>query len=380
VSIIDRERYFTSLPREYYLDADRFERELERVWFEQWFYVGHVSQIPAPGDWFTSELQSESFVITRDQTGAIHALLNTCRHRGLRLCDGETGHARRLVCPYHSWSYGLDGCLLNATRQPDGESFSYAELGLKRAHVDVWKGFIFISLAGSRPKPVAEMIGPEYAALMDKIEPEKLRIAHTVVYDLAANWKLLLENGVECYHCVGVHPEFCVTLDTASMTGYYGGTMTLDTVQGLTIPLDSNVESLSRDGKYVSSKLLGEFGRGLERTGSFSEGFMTQPGYCWGTFHADYGMVASTLPVSPVASKMICQWFVRDDAEEGVDYDLDKVVEIWDITNRQDVAILERQQLGLSSRFYEPGPNSVTQEPGIHASLQLYLSMMGETV
>lgn len=379
MSIIDHGKYFSSLPREYYLSEDRFQKELTDIWHRQWVYVGHVSQIPTRGDYITYQIGNESVMVVRGQDDQVFANLNTCRHRGLRLCNQEFGKVgRRIVCPYHSWSYDLDGTLVKATRQEDGEFFDYKDFSLVAAHVDVWQGFIFVSLADEAPKPVASTIDAESTAAMARLEPLRLKVATEIVYDVEADWKLLLENGVECYHCPSVHPEFCVVLDAEEMSDYYDQDMLPDLVQGLVIPVKKELDSLSMDGSYVSRKLLGEFDRGVEVPRDFGAGWMTQPGYAWAGFHPDYGMVANCLPVAPGRSKMICQWFVHEDAVEGVDYDLDDLVKIWDVTNNQDVEIQERQQMGLRSNKYTPGPNSYTQEPGIHASLRLYLDMMGE--
>ena len=378
MSVIDHENYFTSLPREYYLDEGRYTDELAQVWGQQWIYAGHVSQIPKSGDYFTYEVGTENILVVRngDDVNAVH---NVCRHRGLQLCNQPTGRVgRRIVCPYHSWSYGLDGKLLKATRQADGEFFDYKDFSLFPIHVSVWQGFIFISLAEVAPAPVASMIDDKANADMAILDPLRLKVAHEITYVADANWKLLLENGVECYHCPSVHPEFCVSLDSQEMSDYYEEDYVGDLVQGLVIPVKRELESLSMDGSYVSKKLLGEFGRGTPVPEDFGAGFMTQPGYAWGGFHPDYGMVASTLPISATRTKMVCWWFVHEDAVEGVDYNVDELVKLWDVTNHQDLHIQERQQVGLTSQRYVPGPNSPSQEPGIRAALRKYLQMMGE--
>ena len=378
MSVIDHENFFTSLPREYYLDEGRYADEVSRIWNTQWVYAGHVCQIPKRGDYFTFEVGTESILVIRgdDEVRAVH---NVCRHRGLQLCDQPTGRLpRRIASPYHSWSYGLDGQLLNATRQADGEFFDYRDFGLFDVHVSVWQGFIFVCLADDAPPAVGSMIDEKATADMAILDPTRLKIAHEITYYADANWKLLLENGVECYHCPSVHPEFCVSLDAQEMSDYYEEDYVGDLVQGLVIPVKRELESLSMDGRYVSRKLLGEFGRGTPVPDDFGAGFMTQPGYCWGGFHPDYGMVASTLPISATRSKMICWWFVHEDAVEGVDYDVDELIKLWDITNIQDLHIQERQQRGLTSQRYVPGPNSPSHEPGIRAALRKYLQMMGE--
>lgn len=378
-SVIEHGTYFTSLPREYYLDAQRFKDEIERVWCEQWVYSGHVSQLARVGDYIILDILDESLIITRSSESEISAFHNVCRHRGLRLCETASGHfGPRIVCPYHAWSYGRDGRLLKATKQDDGVYFDYKDWGLNKAHVSIWQGFIFASMADKAPAPVATMMDAKSTADMELIEPHRMKIAFEKTYEAESNWKLLLENGVECYHCPSVHPEFCVALNAKAMADYYAEDYLPDLVQGLVIPVKGELESLSMDGKYISKKLLGEFGRGTPIPYEFGTGFMTQPGYAWGGFHPDYGMVASTLPVSATRTIMICQWFVHEDAVEGVDYDIDEMIKIWDITNNQDLAIQERQQRGVSGRRYLPGPNSPTQEPGIRAALRKYLEMMGE--
>ena len=147
MNVINHGKYFTSLPREYYFSEDRFKEEMIKVWGEQWIYVGHISQVPERGDYFTFDVANESLIITRSSQTEIKAFFNVCRHRGLKLCDKPSGHfQRRIVCPYHSWTYGIDGKLLTATQQPDGEAFDYKDWSLFEAQVNVWQGFIFISM------------------------------------------------------------------------------------------------------------------------------------------------------------------------------------------------------------------------------------------
>lgn len=380
MNVINHGKYYTSLPRDYYISETRFAEEMLKVWGQQWIYVGHISQVAERGDYFTFDMAGQSLIITRVSENEIKAYFNVCRHRGLKLCDKPSGHfQRRIVCPYHSWTYSIDGKLLTATQQPDGEAFDYKDFSLFEAHINIWQGFIFVSMADKAPNPVAGMIDAKSTADMARVEPEKLKVAYEYVYETNSNWKLLLENGVECYHCTHVHPEFCQTLDVSQMSGYYADDYVPDLVQGIIIPVRHGLETLSIDGKFVSKKLLGEFGRGAPIPADFGAGFMTQPGYCWSDFHPDHGFVGNCLPVSPTKSRMVCQWFVREDAVEGVDYDIENMIKLWDVTGKQDLAILDRQQAGLTSTRYVPGPNSPSQEPGIRLALEKYLMMMGET-
>ena len=379
MSLIEHEKYFTSLPREYYMSERRFADEVDRVWCQQWVYAGHVSQIPRVGDYIILDIGNESLIVTRTSETEIGAFHNVCRHRGLRLCESAKGHfGPIIVCPYHAWSYGRDGQLLKAREQIDGAQFDYKDWGLNKAHVSIWQGFIFTSMADEAPLPLDTMIDAKTTADMALLEPHRMKIVYEKTYEADANWKLLLENGVECYHCPTVHPEFCLSLDAKAMADYYAEDYLPGLVQGLVIPVKGELESLSMDGKYVSKKLLGAFGRGLPVPYEFGTGFMTQPGYAWGGFHPDYGMVAGTIPISATRTIMTCQWFVHEDAIEGEDYDIEELIKIWDVTNIQDLHIQERQQRGIAGRRYIPGPNSPTQEPGIRSALRKYLEMMGE--
>ena len=378
MSVIDRGQYFTSLPQSYYISEAQFALDVDRVWRRQWLYAGHVSQVQSPGDFFTFNFLDDSLIIVRTQSGEVRAFYNTCRHRGMRLCEGP-GHARRIVCPYHSWTYSLEGQLLTASRQQGELTIDYSDLGLVPVQVSVWQGLIFVTFSPDPLREVEAMVGPEGTAEMARLEPEKMKVIHEAVYRTAANWKLLLENGVECYHCTTVHPEFCQVLDPAGMTGYYSADYIPELVQELVLPIQYGKDTLSLDGNLVSKKLLGEFGRGKPIAPDYSgTGFMTQPGYSWGDFHPDHAMIANCYPVGPLQSDFVVSWLVHEDAVEGVDYEVDKVIALWDITHRQDAETLERQQRGILSSVYTPGPDSATAEPGIKVALDLYLNMLGE--
>lgn len=378
MSVIDRDQYFTSLPQSYYTSDEQFAEDVEKIWRRQWIYAGHVSQVKEPGDTFTFDFLNESVIVVRAQDGVVRAFHNSCRHRGMRLCDGAS-HNRRIVCPYHAWTYGLDGTLLTASLQQGELTLDHSELGLVPVQLSVWQGLIFVSFSPEPLREVEEMVGPVGTANMARLEPEKMKIIKEVVYPTAANWKLLYENGVECYHCTSVHPEFCQVLDPGGMTGYYSDDLVTELVQELVLPIQYGKDTLSLDGNLVSQKLCGEFGRGTPIPPDYSgSGFMTQPGYTWGDFHPDHAMIANCFPVGPLQSEFVVTWLVHEDAVEGVDYEVDKVIELWDITHRQDAATLTHQQRGILSSAYTPGPDSATAEPGIKTGLELYLKMLEE--
>jgi phenylpropionate dioxygenase-like ring-hydroxylating dioxygenase large terminal subunit len=376
VSVLSDSKIVTSLPQHYYVSDEQFNEDVEKIWRRQWLYAGHVSQVASAGDHFTFTFLNESLVIVRTKDHDIRAYHNVCGHRGMRLCEGE-GHARRLVCPYHSWSYSLEGELLAVSQQQEGVTIDRRKLALSQVQVSVWQGLIFVNFS---PDPLAEvhdLVGPAGTEAMARLEPERMKIIHRHVYPTMANWKLLLENGVECYHCPTVHDEFCKVLDPSAMTGYYADDYNNNLVQELVIPLQYGKDSLTLTGEVASKKLLGEFGRGKAIPPDYSgTGFMTQPGYTWGDFHPDHAMIATCFPTGPTSSEFAAYWLVHEDAVEGVDYDLADVIGLWATTHPQDARTLERQQAGIRSSAYKPGPFNSNAEPAITGALDLYMQML----
>jgi Rieske 2Fe-2S family protein len=375
---IDQGAYFTSLPQPYYLSPSLYEEELEAVWGRQWLFAGHVSQIPEPGDFFTFEIARESLILIRGDDGAVHALYNVCRHRGFRICDPtQGGHMKRILCPYHAWQYGRDGELLHAPKHADGDPFAYTDYGLHEAAVEVWQGFIFVHLS-DQPLP---SIGAELAAAdesMGMLQPERMKIVKTIEYPCAANWKLLMENELECYHCAPSHPELCNTLSLAEMHAHHNEWGPDRPYFYSWMPLKNGAKSLTMDGETVVKMPFGDYAEGREMPGGFASGFLIQPTCTFAMFYVDHGITAKLIPNSVGETVLVGDWFVHEDAVEGVDYDLDELVGLWDITHRQDIELANRQQLGIGSRKYAPGPDSKRYEPGIESALNLYLEMVGD--
>jgi Rieske 2Fe-2S family protein len=327
------------------------------------------------------ELLGESVIVTRGGDGGVGAFFNVCRHRGSRVCAEGGGNAARFVCPYHQWTYRADdGRLLAAPGLAEGDGVDYAAWGLHRAQVDVWHGLVFVGLGEEPLDPLSPALDACASDLLT-VDLESVKLAHEERYDIHANWKLVLENSVECYHCAANHPELCATMDrramyaaledaTASQTTANGGRHDrfLFAVGGF--PLKPGMKTLSPDGEFVCTKLLGEPG--------FGAGFSLVPVNTHVYFHADYGRVMHATPVSKLLTRWVTQWFVAADAVEGVDYDRERVVSVMDATTRQDVALTESVQRGVASRRYVPGPISIEREPGMRAALGSYFALMGE--
>ena len=195
-----------TLPADRYISQENFDRERERFFARGWIGVGRTEWIASAGDYFLAEPAGESLIVTRDRSGAVHAFYNVCRHRGTKMCTQSTGRfVGSIQCPYHAWTYGLDGALNAARNMDDVPGFDRGDFPLKEARVALWDGFIFVNLT---PEP--EPFERTFAPLIDRFsrwDLDRLRTGHSIEYDLACNWKLVFQNYSECYHCPLVHPQ-----------------------------------------------------------------------------------------------------------------------------------------------------------------------------
>ena len=364
----------TGLARDSYVSEAIFEAEVRRIFLQQWMFVAHESQLARPGDFVVDEVAGESFVVVRDGAGQVHALLNTCRHRGYRFCEAAQGYVRRFVCPYHQWTYDLDGHLVHVPGSPNGHHLDYTEWGLHRAHVEVWHGLVFVSLAESPPPPLTPALDV-LAADMVPARPEHLREALCESYEVEANWKVLLENYLECYHCRGQHPELCASMaldamyaTTAGWTGPYLGGST---------PLKPGHVTMSLDGRLVSTP-LGDYASLDELPDGLGGGFVIVPLLSRLICHADHMIVHVLRPVDVRRSRWETRWYVAADAVEGVDYDVEALTAVWCATNRQDIPLCEGTYRGVRSRRFVPGPLHPERESAVRAALDLYEELMAE--
>lgn len=371
-TIIQHPRYFTSLPRDYYVAPETYEHEIDRVFKRQWLYAGHVSQVRETGDYFSRMVAGESLVFTRDGEGQVHAFYNVCRHRGSLLCDdGSRGRAKALVCPYHQWSYKMDGSLRNAPGARDGQYFDYADWGLQEALCDTHYGSIWVWLGDPAEAPnLAEVLAPGVSdvATLESLEPEKMKVAHEVRLVIDANWKLVLENFLECHHCASAHPTLSASCEVPEFFQPAGG----QTEEQPFFPLRPGMKTFSVDGEWVSKKPLGA--GHVERLNC---GYFHVPIFVGLTLFADHGSSLDLTPLDHERTQVINQWFVHEDAVEGRDYDLDTLTKVVHVTLMEDVALTERTQRGVRSSKYVPGPNQPDREYLIESVLNNYLELMG---
>ena len=358
-----------TLPRAAYCSNATFEREREAIFARDWICVAREERVAEIGDYVLCDVAGESLIVVRARDGVVRAFFNVCRHRGTRLCDEPEGRfAGAIVCPYHAWSYGLDGELVAARLMDDVTDFDRGAYPLREATTASWGGFTFVSFA-ARPEPFASA----FAALAGRFDPWNLaglRTARTIVYDIACNWKLVFQNYNECYHCPVIHPQLEALSDSHSGRN--------DLHEGRILGGYSTL----RDGKS-----------GLTTTGTTARPPIATVGrddpsrvYYYSIFpsvlvslHPDHVMVHFVRPVAVDRTIVTCAWLFEPATREAADFDPDDAVTFWDRTNRQDWAIAERTQLGVASRAYEPGPYA--QSEGLLAAFDRhYLASLDETV
>ena len=347
----------TTLPRQFFTDPDLYRRELDRFYFHRWICAGRTDQIPRAGDYFTRTVADDSIIVTRDGSGEIHALFNVCRHRGTQLCEQSEGHfVDRIQCPYHSWTYDLAGRLLVAPHM--APEFCKDQYPLHRAGCEVWDGHVFVHLGQvgqvGRVGPVGEA-----ASLRDQLAdlPERfaawrmadLRLGHRAVYEVKANWKLIVLNYNECLHCPNLHPTLnklhhYLSADNVEPTACYcGGAM----------GFRDGVETMSMDGKRRRRYLPG-----LSESQRQQVSYFTIYPNLLLSLHPDYMLTHTLWPRAHNRTEIICELHFHPDEIAGPDFHADDAIEFWDLTNREDWWISEQSQAGINSRVYEPGPYS----------------------
>jgi len=377
-----------SLDQPFYTDPAVFERDLERVFRRYWLFAGHSAQIPHPGDYFTYAIGDDSVIVLRGDDGQARALYNTCRHRGSAICTEPSGHVKKLVCPYHQWVYERDGALAAARFMP--EDFDKSGFGLHRAPLREVEGLIFLSLADDPPD--FDPVEQDYRPYLKPYGLTRAKICHRARYNLRTNWKLITENFRECYHCGGGHPEYCRAVIGASMkdspeemqavwkerTEHWQRLgletravhFTPDTWHHVTrYPFRPGFVSESLDGKPVAP-LMGDL---TDRdAGVFA--IVQYPNF-WLEASSDYCWTMRTTPLAPTRTLVDLAWLVREDAVEGVDYEVERVIAFWKATGEQDWKLCEDNQAGVHSSRYRPGPYAPC-ESGVETFIQWYLKQM----
>jgi glycine betaine catabolism A len=349
-----------TLPQQYFVSDEVFRQEQEQIFSKQWLLVGHQSQVANAGDYFLVSVPPssdyaaarESLIVIRDKSGVIHGFYNVCRHRGTRLKEDACGHASAIQCPYHAWTYGLDGRLIGAPHMDEVPGFDKADYSLRAVRLALWEGFIFVNL-DENAMPLEEWFAP-LNGKFSHWNMSILRPAKRIEYDVRANWKLMFENYSECYHCPGVHPMLAKVspYDSAqndlSEGPFLGGFMKINRGAGLTM-----------SGKACALPVGGIMrGEGEEAEDDGLVFYYSIFPNMLLSLHPEYVMVHQLWPKSPERTLIVCDWFFHPDAFNRPDFKPDDAIEFWDMTNKQDWHVCELSQQGIASRAYEPGPYS----------------------
>jgi Rieske 2Fe-2S family protein len=350
------ESLISTLPGHFYTDPQVFALEQAKIFEDMWFCAIRASDIPTPGSFRTVQVGSESIIISRSRKGEVRAFFNICRHRGIKLCMEDAGDVgRAFQCPYHAWTYDLDGKLIaapNLTKMPDIDRQEY---GLKKVHLREWLGYVWVSLADEPPsfsdtvlKEVVDRLGE--LANLEHYEVEGLAVGKRIVYDVKANWKLIIENFMECYHCATIHPELTEVLPEfadglAAQFFVNHGAAFGDDIKGFTIDGSEGLDEIGtidpdQERKYYAITIKPQV-------------FVNMvPDHI--IFHRMYPMAADRTIVE-------CDWlYLPSVVEQGKD--VTKSVELFDRVNRQDFDACERCQPAMSSRVYRNGGVLVPSE------------------
>lgn len=361
-----------ALAQGFYASQDVFERDVEAIMMQEWHFAALANEIPETGNYKIFELLKESVIVVRGNDGEIRAFANVCRHRGSRVCLEHQGSVSRFVCPYHAWTYGLDGTLLNARMM--GKDVDRDALGLKPVACELFHGMVFVNFSDNPSSFDAmrrELDGP-----LENFGLDRTKVARRVSYPVAANWKLLVENYNECYHCGPAHPEFKRAHPThmsADKVAPYNEAMEKRAAeQGVSTAFIDRVGPLCPEGSvdytYSRHSLYETHDTGSKDGQPLAPLLGSLKGYDQGAsdlyvgmfnpmlIYNDYAVLYRFIPISQSESVQEIIWLVHEDAQEGRDYDVERLCWLWDVTTVADKHIIEKNQDGVNSRFYEPGP------------------------
>jgi len=309
----------------FYRSHVTYQSELEQVIYKSWIYAGHVSQIPNKGDYFLFEIGEDSVIVSRDGKGSVCALHNICRHRGARVCKEKNGNSKSFVCPYHGWVYDTGGALKLARDMESLEGFSREDYGLKKVRLEVFEGMIFINCdneAADFRAPLEKM-----KVQLGAYNLESAKIAESKIYEIDANWKLCLENYLECYHCATSHRSYA---------------------------------------KLHTLKELKHKGAGDFQMGPLTF-MLNYPDHC-----VLYRFIARGI----TKTDMELVWFVNGNAVEGEDYEKEKITWLWNQTSLEDEKIITQNSEGVNSHFFTPGPYHPEHEETCMKFIKWYLKAL----
>jgi Rieske 2Fe-2S family protein len=352
-----------------YVAAAIFATERERIFAREWVLVGREESVPAEGDYLDVDLLGEMLLLVRGGDGVLRAFFNVCRHRGCTVVlrekregmtegvpvAGRTGKTIR--CPYHSWAYALDGSLRSAPFLEEALAGRKGDFGLHPVGLATWGGFIFVNLDPEGALALGHTLTSQFGASMHRLGNyplADLRLGHRIVYDVATNWKVILENYNECYHCVGVHPELCRIVPAFRENGGAA----LDWENG--VPHREGAVTFTASGQTIRAPFPGLDANELVR----HKGELIYPN-CMLSLSMDHVAAFTLFPRDVGHTTVVCDFLFHPSEIARPDFDPMDAVEFWDITNRQDWTVCEGVQRGMTSRRFTHGYYAPMESPSL---------------
>lgn len=344
-----------SLPSSAYVTPDSFRADKANIFDREWFCAGRAEQIPQAGDHLILDIAGESILVVRTRAGEIRAHYNVCRHRGARMCDAVSDArwgvkldagviSRSLIrCPYHNWAYSLEGDLIAAPELQDAPDFDKAEFKLHPVGVSQWGGFIFLNLT---PADAPDFLGsldlaPQH---LSNYPLADLKTTDTLTYDVAANWKLIVENYNECYHCPAVHPELCEVVPAFREKGG----MAVDWSRG--VPHRDGAVTYTASGTSKRAPFPG-----LDEDEKVRhKGELIYPNLML-SMACEHAAAFILWPIAENRTRIECRFLFHPDEIAKPDFDSSDATTFWDMVNRQDWAVCERVQSGMQARVHDHG-------------------------
>jgi Rieske 2Fe-2S family protein len=349
-----------TLPGAAYGSPEVFDWEQAHFFAGGWVCAGRADALAAPGDQRAVTVGGSSLLLVRDNDGVLRGWFNVCRHRGHELLEpGSSRKGRAIRCPYHGWVYGLGGECRAMPRfgKDSDDGIDRSAFGLVAARVEQWQGWVFANVSGEAP-PLAEHLG-NAAMVVDGYDVSRLRLGTRHEYEVAANWKVIVENYLECYHCAPIHPELCEVTPPESGLGYPVSPVGAWT--GGPLALREGVQTMSLDGRSLGVPIPG-----LPAAKARVVGYAALlPGLLISA-HPDYLMTHRLEPLAAARTRVECAWYFPPEAWERPGFDPAYAADFWDLVNRQDWAACESVQRNTSSPGWRPGPFS-PWETDVHA-------------
>lgn len=362
-----------ALPQYLYNAPEMFAFDMIAIYGRSWLFIGFETEYKAAGDYQAFTIGQWPILVVRGRDGNLRAFHNSCRHRGSILCADGSGNHARLTCPYHRWTYDLSGKLLAAGRMPD--DFDRGDYSLVPIHLESVAGAVFICLDETPPK--FDFLRKQLGPMLAPHRLEHSKVAHQSVLVEYANWKLVMENARECYHCATGHPELAHSFPVNSSAhfnkdgdpadafyakmesaGLPSRPFEEDWWQAMRFALNPGCVAMTMDGAFHVKKLMVEANGG--DCGSLR--WALEPHH-FAHSTSEYTFTFSAIPAGPNETHVYSKWLVHEDAVEGVDYDVETLIDLWTRTNLQDKGLAENNQRGINSPGYRPGPYSPDAEP-----------------